>query len=90
MKEHLLTCTFKSQFGVECLGCGTQRSLLALLKGDFIASFLHNPGVLLLLMTIIVGVIAICKKSRHIATIFICGASLVALAMITRLTIHLF
>lgn len=89
MKDHLLTCTFKSQFGVECLGCGTQRSIMALLEGDIVASFLHNPGVLLLLMTIISGTVAIYKKSRHIASIFIYGTSLVAIAMVTRLTIHL-
>jgi hypothetical protein len=53
VENHLLTCSFKENFGVECLGCGTQRSFLALMRGDLIQSFLHNPGVIFILLTFI-------------------------------------
>jgi hypothetical protein len=89
MEEHLLTCSFKSQFGVECLGCGTQRSILALLRGDIIDSFILNPGVLLIVITVLIGVIAIYKRSRHISRIFITGVSLAAAGMVIRLSLHL-
>lgn len=89
MEDELLTCSFKSQFGVECLGCGTQRSILALLRGDIIDSFLFNPGVLILILTVIAGSIAIYKKSKYISTTFISGVSLAAAGMVIRLTISL-
>ncbi len=38
-------CMNKSLFGVDCLGCGTQRSLLLLLNGDFLAAFHLFPAI---------------------------------------------
>lgn len=55
VEDHLLTCSFKENFGVECLGCGTQRSFLALMKGDVVQSFIYNPGVLLILLTLLIS-----------------------------------
>lgn len=55
MEDHLLKCSFKESLGFECLGCGTQRSFLALIKGDVVQSFIYNPGVLLILLTFIVS-----------------------------------
>tara|TARA_B100000508_G_C11465832_1_gene282440 strand:- start:20419 stop:20691 length:273 start_codon:yes stop_codon:yes gene_type:complete len=89
MEEHLLTCSFKSQFGVECLGCGTQRSVLALLRGDIVESFLLNPGVLLMILTVLIGAFAIYKRSKYIYRIFVTGVSLAAIGMVVRLTLHL-
>jgi len=88
MEDQLLTCSFKSQFGVECLGCGTQRSILALLRGDIIDSFLLNPGVILLLLTIIAGTFAIYKRSKYISTTIITGVVLTAVSLVIRLTIQ--
>ncbi len=34
----MYTCWFKEKFGFDCLGCGFQRSVLALLKGNIIES----------------------------------------------------
>ncbi|MFC4211544.1 DUF2752 domain-containing protein [Pedobacter lithocola] len=57
LNHHLLTCPFKSQFGIDCPGCGFQRSAVALIKGNFIESLKLYPAtiplVLLLLFTII-------------------------------------
>lgn len=36
-------CFFRELTGFSCAGCGTTRSLSALAKGDFYASFTHNP-----------------------------------------------
>jgi hypothetical protein len=55
VEDHLLKCSFKENLGVECLGCGTQRSFLALLKGDIVGSFLYNPGVILVLCTFMIS-----------------------------------
>ncbi len=31
---------------MDCLGCGMQRSFIALLKGDFVASFYYYPALM--------------------------------------------
>jgi hypothetical protein len=35
----------KSLFGIDCLGCGAQRSLLLLINGDFINAFYQFPAI---------------------------------------------
>lgn len=46
LEEHMLECTIKSGTGVECPGCGMQRSFIALLKGDLIGSLQYNPALI--------------------------------------------
>ena len=45
MEEYLLPCVNKKIFGIECLGCGTQRSLVMLFHGDFIGAFQMFPAI---------------------------------------------
>jgi hypothetical protein len=44
MEGHLLPCPFKLLTGCDCPACGTQRSVLQLLKGDVAGSLAHNPS----------------------------------------------
>jgi hypothetical protein len=41
----MIPCLSKTLFGVECLGCGFQRSFLLLLQGNFNASFQMFPAL---------------------------------------------
>ncbi len=52
LEHHLLSCFFKSHFGIECPGCGTQRSLIALLKGNIIESIQYHAAVIPFIITI--------------------------------------
>lgn len=45
MEEYLLPCLNKQLFGLECYGCGGQRSILLLLKGDFHGAFFMFPAI---------------------------------------------
>ncbi|WP_413998809.1 DUF2752 domain-containing protein [Flavobacterium sp. W1B] len=45
LEKYMLPCLSKTLFGMECLGCGFQRALLLLLKGEFIASFQMYPAI---------------------------------------------
>ncbi len=45
MEDLMIPCMSKSIFGMECLGCGTQRALLLLLRGDFVAAFNMFPAI---------------------------------------------
>lgn len=64
LESHLFTCIFKSSFGVECPGCGTQRALIALLKGDILSSLQYHAGVIPFILTIIALFIQL--KLKHV------------------------
>lgn len=64
LENHLLTCIFKSSFGVECPGCGTQRAFIALLKGDLLSSLQYHAGVIPFILTIIALIIQL--KIKHV------------------------
>ncbi|HEC44561.1 MAG TPA: DUF2752 domain-containing protein [Bacteroides sp.] len=49
LEAHMGTCSFHEQAGIACPGCGIQRSILALLKGDILESLLLFPALLPLL-----------------------------------------
>jgi len=50
LQSHLLPCPFKYITGIDCPGCGFQRSVLALIQGNFHQSFsLYPPAIPLLL-----------------------------------------
>ncbi|WP_237708876.1 DUF2752 domain-containing protein [Gillisia marina] len=46
MEELLLPCLNKQLFDIDCYGCGGQRSILLLLKGDFHGAFFYVSGYL--------------------------------------------
>ncbi|MCH2198930.1 MAG: DUF2752 domain-containing protein [Flavobacteriales bacterium] len=48
----MISCPTKKYLGIDCPGCGIQRSLLSMLKGDFFDAFIYYPG----LFPIMVGV----------------------------------
>jgi len=49
IEAHQLPCLFKAVFGIDCPGCGFQRAVLFLLKGEWEASLAVWPGLLPLL-----------------------------------------
>jgi hypothetical protein len=46
----MLPCLNKQLFGIDCVGCGFQRALIYLVKGDFIAAFNIYPAIYTLLL----------------------------------------
>jgi hypothetical protein len=62
LEKYMIPCLSKTLFGVECLGCGFQRSLLLLLQGDFKASFHMYPALFTSLLFLgFLGFHFICK-----------------------------
>jgi len=41
----MLPCGNKILFGIDCLGCGTQRALLQIVKGNFTEAFYQFPAI---------------------------------------------
>lgn len=46
LEAHQLPCLFKAVTHIDCPGCGMQRSLLLLLKGDIAASYVQYPPLI--------------------------------------------
>ena len=63
MEEYMMPCMNKKIFGVECFGCGTQRSLALLLKGDFVGAFNMYPAIFTTLLFFVV--LHFIDKSRN-------------------------
>lgn len=45
LEDYMLPCLNKKFFGFECMGCGLQRSIILILKGEFVAAFFMYPAV---------------------------------------------
>lgn len=48
--DYLIPCLWKQNFGIECLGCGMQRSFVLLLQGEFTAAFKMYPAIYTLIL----------------------------------------
>ena len=51
LQNHLLTCPFKAITGLDCPGCGFQRSVIALVQGNWSQSFHLYAATIPLLIT---------------------------------------
>lgn len=56
LENNLLSCPWK-EMGLECTGCGLQRGVIHLLKGEFSEAFVVYPAIYtLILMFLFLGV----------------------------------
>lgn len=65
VEENALTCTNKKLFGVECMGCGFQRSFILLCRGDIIGSIKMYPALLPIILLIVFTLIHIIFKIKN-------------------------
>ncbi len=49
-EEYMLPCLNKKLLGIECMGCGLQRSVVLVFQGDFVAAFHMYPAVYTLIL----------------------------------------
>lgn len=72
----------KKLFGVECLGCGTQRALVMLLKGEFTAAFHQFPAIFTTLLFFGILIVHFIDKSRNYHKLIVSIAIINAIIMI--------
>ena len=60
----MLPCSWKEHLGVECPGCGAQRSFLELTQGHIWDSILLFPALLPLLAVVIIAIIHIARPFK--------------------------
>lgn len=49
LERNMLACSWK-RFGVDCMGCGMQRSFILLLKGEFAQAYQLYPPIYTLVL----------------------------------------
>lgn len=57
LEHHLLPCPTKYFFGMECPGCGMQRAIIELLRGNLVDSIKLYPPLIPMLLMLVVLVI---------------------------------
>ncbi|PQB08621.1 hypothetical protein BST83_05685 [Polaribacter filamentus] len=79
----MLPCLNKKLFGLDCLGCGFQRSLLHVIKGDFVAAFNIYPAIYTLVLMAIFFILNLKFKFKSGKKIIIIFAIINVLIIIT-------
>ncbi len=65
LENNMQPCPYKKYFGFDCFGCGMQRSVVALLKGDVVTSFYFYPALLPILFMFLLLVAHLVFKFKH-------------------------
>ena len=52
-EEYMLPCLNKALLGIECTGCGAQRSLVLLFNGQFEQAFFMYPAIYTILILLV-------------------------------------
>ncbi len=76
-----MPCMNKKLFGIECPGCGLQRSVLLLFEGEFLAAFHMYPAIYTLIPLALMLVMNRFSKSRLLGALII-GFSIASVALI--------
>lgn len=81
LEDYMLPCLSKKLFDFDCPGCGLQRSVVLLTKGDFLAAFEMYPAIyaiLLLFSFLIVNhFVTIKYANKIIITLMVSSVSLI-------------
>ena len=65
MEKFMIPCLSKKLFGIECLGCGTQRALFLIFKGQFINAFFMFPAIYTTILFFVILALHFFDKSRN-------------------------
>jgi hypothetical protein len=69
LEHHLLQCPMKKAFGIDCPGCGMQRSVIALLRLDVGASWKIYPPGIFIVCTVLFMMLHLCFDFKYGAAI---------------------
>lgn len=65
LEQHMTSCYFKTQLGIDCPGCGMQRSLIELLKGNIQQSFYFNAALIPFIITVFLLIFQLIAKHKN-------------------------
>lgn len=90
MEEHMLPCMNKSLFGIDCFGCGTQRAVVYVFRGEFVAAFEVFPAIYTSILFFVFLGLHLIDKSRSYHKIVIFLAITNAIVMVVSYFYKLF
>ncbi len=64
-EDYMLPCLNKKLFGFECMGCGLQRSVSLIFKGEFVAAFYMYPAIYTLILLFFAIIISLFYKFKY-------------------------
>lgn len=89
LEKHLQACPVKSNIGIDCPGCGMQRSIIELLKGNIIDSILLYPALITMILLFVFLILHLLFKFKKGAQIllwmFIINVSIVFINYIIKM-----
>ena len=92
VENHLLACPSKKFLHIECPGCGFQRSVIELIKGNFMESLrLYPASIPVILLLVFTGLHIKFKYSNGpviIKTLFIGSALIIVINYIYKIINH--
>ena len=92
LQNHLIPCPFKALTGIDCPGCGFQRSFMALIKGDLSTSWSLYPStiplILLFIFTAILHKFPVKHQSTVLKMLFLIVGNIVMISYIHKLFIR--
>ncbi|WP_299158817.1 DUF2752 domain-containing protein [uncultured Tenacibaculum sp.] len=65
LDDYMLPCLNKKFFGIDCLGCGIQRALSLIFRGEFVEAFKMYPAIYTLLLLAIVIILNFFYKVKY-------------------------
>lgn len=90
MEEYMLPCINKKYLGYECMGCGIQRSIALILRGEFVEAFFMYPAiyplVLLFSLLILNQFISIKYANKGIIILAILTVATIIVSYIIKMT----
>lgn len=89
MEDYMIPCLNKKLFGIECMGCGLQRSLSLLLQGNFMAAFQMFPAIFTTILFFSFVGLHFIDKSRNYLKIIVSLAIINAIIMIVAYAIKM-
>jgi NADH:ubiquinone oxidoreductase subunit 3 (subunit A) len=91
--DYLLPCLNKQLFGIECPGCGIQRSFVFLVKGDFTEAFYMYPAIYTLLLLGVILLLSIKvkfkKRKQILLTLTAINVVIILTSYVYKMTHHL-
>jgi hypothetical protein len=89
LQNHLIPCPFKKLTGIDCPGCGFQRSILALIKGNLSESLHLYPAAIPFIITALFVAFAakfkVDKKDLIKKTLYMITGSIIMISYIYKI-----
>jgi hypothetical protein len=86
--QFMLPCLWKKHFNIECMGCGMQRSLVLVFKGEFVNAFYMYPAIYTLIVLVIFLILHIKfqfkKGAKILLALFILNMSIIIISYIIK------